>query len=206
MSLPEKYDRLSERWSERYGDPEAYLRHRAELTLALGRPLEPGDTVLDLGCADAGFAEYLLPHGLRYRGIDASPGMVEEARRRLGDRIDVEVADFNAFEPEAPVAATTGFRVLYLLDDLGPFFRRISGYTTKKVVFDFSPRIVPLGAVRAEVTAAGFARLECRPFLVPQSRALPRPMQGLLRGLERVEPLGRLLVRFRFSLICAASK
>lgn len=207
MTLPEKYDSLAERWSERaYGDPEAYLRHRASLTLALGPPLDPGDTLLDLGCADAGVADYLLPHGLRYLGVDGSSGMVEEARRRFGDRVHVEVGDLNVYEPPAPVEATTCFRAIYYADDLGAFLRRVAGYTTKKLVFDFSPRRVPLATVRAQVAAAGFARLECRPFLVPQARALPRPVQGLLRGLERVEPLGRLLVHFRFSLICAASK
>jgi SAM-dependent methyltransferase len=207
VTLPEKYDRLSERWSERaYGDPEGYLRHRAELTLALGPPLVPGDTVLDLGCADAGVAEYLLPHGLRYLGVDGSPGMVEEARRRFGDRIEVEVGDLNTYEPPRPVAATTVFRAIYYADDLGDFLGRVAGYTTTKLVFDFSPRRVPLEEVREAVHAAGFARLECRPFLVPQARALPGPVQALLHGLERVGPLGRLLVRFRFSLICAASK
>jgi SAM-dependent methyltransferase len=207
MSLEDKYDRLSERWSERaYGDPAAYLRHRAELTLALGPPLEPGDTVLDLGCADAGVAEYLLPRGLRYRGVDGSPGMVEEARRRFGDRVDVEVGDLNAYEPPAPVEATTCFRAIYYADDLGAFLRRVSGYTTKKLVFDFSPKRVPPEDVRRGLRAAGFRDLECRPFLIPQSRALPAPALALLRALERAGPLGRLLVRFRFSLICAASK
>jgi SAM-dependent methyltransferase len=207
VSIEEKYDRLSERWSERaYGDPEGYLRHRAGLTLALGTPLTPGETVLDLGCADAGVAEYLLPHGLRYRGVDGSPGMVEEARRRFGDRVQVEVGDLNSYEPPEPVAATTVFRAIYYADDLEAFLRRVSGYTTKKLVFDFSPRRVPAEAVRKGARRAGFPHFECRPFLVPQSRALPPPVQGLLRGLERVGPLGRLLVRFRFSLICAAWK
>jgi SAM-dependent methyltransferase len=204
VTLPEKYDRLAERWSERaYGDPRAYLRHRAELTLALGPPLRPGDTVLDLGCADAGVAEYLLPHGVRYRGVDGSPGMVEEARRLFGERIDVEVGDLNGYEPPEPVAVTTCFRAIYYADDLGAFFARVAGYTSGKLVFDFSPRRVPLETVRAQLSAAGFGRLECRPFLVPQ-RHVPWPLGALLRGLERVGPLARVLVRFRFSLICAA--
>lgn len=204
MTLPEKYDRLAERWSERaYGDPDAYLRHRAELTLALGPPLRTGDTVLDLGCADAGVAEYLLPHGARYRGVDGSPGMVEEARRLFGGRIEVEVGDLNGYEPPEPVAVTTCFRAIYYADDLGEFFARVAGYTSGKLVFDFSPRRVPLETVREQLRAAGFGRLECCPFLIPQ-RHVPRPVGALLRGLERVGPLARLLVRFRFSLICAA--
>jgi SAM-dependent methyltransferase len=205
VSLPEKYDALAARWSERaYGDPGGYLRHRAALTLALGPPLREGDTVLDLGCADAGVAEYLLPHGLRYRGIDGSPGMIAEARRRFGDRIETEVADLNEYEPPGPVEATTCFRAIYYADDLVAFFARVAGYTSTKLVFDFSPRRVPEAEVRAALAAAGLGCLECRPFLVPQSRSLPRPVAALLRLLERSGPLGRLLVRFRFSLICAA--
>jgi SAM-dependent methyltransferase len=205
MSLPEKYDRLAERWSEHaYGDPQGYLRHRAELTLALGPPVAAGDTVLDLGCADAGVAEYLVPHGLRYRGVDFSPAMVESARLRFGGQIDVQVGDLESYEPPEAVVVTTCFRAIYYATDQAAFFRRVAGYTTGKFVFDFSPRRIPLERVRADLRAAGFDRLECRPFLVPQSRALPGRLAALLRLLERSGAPGRLLVRFRFSLICAA--
>ena len=68
-----------------YADPHAYLAHRAELILALGPRLEPGDTLLDLACGDGGLAEYLP--GLVYRGVDSSPEQVESARRR-GREVD----------------------------------------------------------------------------------------------------------------------
>ena len=62
----------------------AYLAHRAELVATLGVALAPGDEVLDLACGDGGLGEHLLARGLRYRGVDAEPAMVEAARRRLG--------------------------------------------------------------------------------------------------------------------------
>ena len=42
-----------------YADAARYLRHRAELVVALGPPLEPGDDVLDLACGDGGLADFL---------------------------------------------------------------------------------------------------------------------------------------------------
>ena len=57
----EKYDPQAERWTEdAYADPSGYLAHRAELIMSLGPQLQPGDTVLDLACGDAGLAEPLL--------------------------------------------------------------------------------------------------------------------------------------------------
>ena len=60
--------------------------HRAELIATLGPALGPGDEVLDLACGDGGLGEDLLARGLRYRGVDSTPEMVEAARARLGGR------------------------------------------------------------------------------------------------------------------------
>jgi ubiquinone/menaquinone biosynthesis C-methylase UbiE len=207
MSLAEKYDRLAAGWSDTaYGDPGAYLRHRAELTVRLGPPLRAGDTVLDLGAADAGVAEYLVDLGLRYTGVDLAPKMADAAHARLGDRVRFAVGDLNEYEPPAPVTATTCFRAIYYADDRAAFFRRVAGYTERKFVFDFSPRRVPLAEVERDLRLAGFDRLVVHPFFVPQSVRLPRPAIALLRGLERAGPLARLLLRHRFSVVCAASR
>jgi trans-aconitate 2-methyltransferase len=63
-------------------------------------PLIGDETVLDAGCGSGRVTEQLaerLPLG-RVVALDASPSMVEEARRRLarfGDRIEYVVADLN---------------------------------------------------------------------------------------------------------------
>jgi SAM-dependent methyltransferase len=190
-------------WSERaYADPDAYLAHRAELILALGPPLEPGDTVLDLACGDGGLADF-LPDGIQYRGADASEAMIAEGRARGWN---VELGDLNDYEPAAPVAATTCFRAIYYTRDRQAFFRRVAGYTTKKLVFDLNPRQYRLADVRADLEAAGWTRLELRPFFVPQTRSLPGPAAAVFRGLERSGPLARLLLRFRFTYLCAAAR
>jgi len=174
----EKYAGSAEGWSEeQYADARAYLTHRAALIRSLGPALQDGDSVLDLACGDGGLADFLT--GLRYVGVDASEEMVAAgtARRRT-----LVHADLNDYEPPAPV------------------FARIRSYTERKLVFDLNPRQYRLEDMRAELHAAGFTRLDTRPFFVPQTRSVP-----LLTHLERSGPLARLLLRYRFTLLCAAS-
>jgi SAM-dependent methyltransferase len=198
----EKYDPQAERWTETaYADADAYLAHRAELVVSLGPRLAPGDVVLDLACGDGGLGGHLLGLGVDYRGVDASEPMVEAARRRLGDRVDV--GDLNTYEPAAPVAATTVFRAIYYADDREAFFRRVAGFTTTKLVFDLNPRQFPLETVRAELRRAGWDGLALRPFLFPQRHSPPRVLRPLLVAAERT-PLARLALRWRFTYLVAA--
>jgi SAM-dependent methyltransferase len=198
-----KYDPQAERWSERaYADAETYLAHRAELVVSLGPPLEPGDTVLDLACGDGGLADF-LPAGIAYRGVDASEAMVEEGRRRGRE---LELGDLNDYVPPAPVAATTCFRAIYYTRDRRAFFGHVATYTTRKLVFDLNPRQYRVVDVGADLEAAGWSSLELRPFFSPQTRSLPRGAAAALRGLERSGPLARLLLRVRFTYLCAAAR
>jgi SAM-dependent methyltransferase len=199
-----KYEPAAARWSdEAYADPVSYLGHRADLVVSLGPRLEPGDRVLDLACGDGGFAEFLLGRGLDYLGVDASEAMVEAARRRLGDRARVELADLNEYVPPAPVAATTCFRAIYYAEDRAAFFRHAATYTERKLVFDLNPRQYRVDEVRADLRAAGFDRLALRPFFAPQRFAPPAPLRALLHAAELTGPLARLALRYRFSYLCA---
>jgi SAM-dependent methyltransferase len=196
-----KYADAAERWSEeQYADSEAYLRHRAELIVSLGPRLEPGDRILDLACGDAGLADFLRPFD--YLGVDASEPMVRAAQAR-GAR--VELSDLNDYEPPEPVAATTCFRAIYYARDRRELFRRIAGYTEKKLVFDLNPRQYSVAEVREDLHAAGLDRLALHPFFVPQTRALPAPAAAALRAAELSGPIARIALRFRFTYLCAAS-
>jgi len=202
MSTWEKYAPDAERWSETsYADARAYLARRAELVRTLGVALAPGDTVLDLACGDGGLGDFLPEQ--RYLGVDASPEMAGAARRRGRE---VTCADLNEYEPPRPVQATLIFRAIYYARDRRALFERISGYTEKKLVFDLNPRQYRLRDVRDDLFAAGFDSLVARPFFVPQTRALPAPFLAMLRGLERCGPLARLALRFRFTVLCAATR
>ncbi len=195
-----KYGRQAERWTEdAYADAESYLAHRAELIVSLGPALEPGETILDLACGDGGLAAHLS--GFRYLGVDASPEMVGAAQQ---SGRAVVLADLNDYEPEKPVAATTCFRAIYYARDRAAFFRRVAGYTERKLVFDLNPRQYRVEDVRDDLREAGFDELVLRPFFAPQRVSLPRPAAAALRVLERSGPIARLLLAVRFSYLCAA--
>ena len=197
-----KYAPQAEGWTEdAYADAKSYLAHRAELVLSLGPQLARGDAVLDLACGDGGFADYL--GGLEYAGVDASPEMVAAARRRGRN---VVLGDLNDYVPPTTVAATTCFRAIYYARDRAAFFRRVAGYTERKLVFDLNPRRYRADEVANDLRAAGFDRLELRPFFAPQRVSLPRRVAGSLHALERTGPVARLLLAVRFSYLCAASR
>lgn len=206
-SADDQYARQAEAWTERaYADVAAYLSHRADLVVGLGPPLGAGDEVLDLACGDAGLGELLLARGLRYRGVDSTPEMVAEGRRRLSTGAVVESGDLNEYVPPIPVAATTVFRAIYYVHDRRTFFRHAAGFTEKKLVFDLNPRQYHLDDVLADLRDAGLGRIAIRPFFVPQTVALPRPAVAVAKALERTGPLARLFLRVRFTYIVAASR
>ncbi len=200
----DQYARNAKGWSDRqYADPQAYLEHRAQLIVELGPPLVKDDEVLDLACGDGGLGEALLRRGLRYRGIDLEPAMVEAAARRLGDRATVELGDLNTFASPSPVAAITVFRAIYYAVDRPAFFARVREQMQGKLVFDLNPRQYRVPDVVEELRAAGFEHIVMRPFFVPQTIRVPRPLAGLLGAAERI-PLARVVLRVRFTYLVAA--
>jgi len=202
MTSWQKYAGTATDWSdEQYADARTYLARRAELVRTLGPPLVPGDVVLDLACGDGGLGDFLPEQ--RYVGVDASEEMVAAGHKRGRELVH---ADLNDYAPPQPVQATTIFRAIYYARDRRALLERIGGYTETKVVFDLNPRQYRLADIRADLRAAGFDRLDIRPFFVPQTRALPGPVALGLRGLERVGPVANLLLRFRFTLLCTASR
>jgi SAM-dependent methyltransferase len=202
-----QYARQADAWTDRaYADARTYLAHRADLVVELGPELAPGEEVLDLACGDGGLGDFLLARGLRYRGLDSTPEMVEAATSRLDDHAAIALGDLNAYVPPTPVAATTVFRAIYYARDRRAFFRHVEVFTEKKLVFDLNPRQYALEDVLADLRAAGFARIALRPFFMPQRVVLPRRAAALAQALERSGPLARLALRFRFTYLVAASR
>jgi hypothetical protein len=205
--LRDQYARQAEDWTgSAYADVGAYLEHRAELIASLGPPLEAGDEVLDLACGDGGLGEALLAHGLRYRGADSTPEMVDAARRRLDGRAEVDLGDLNEYVPPRPVAATTVFRAIYYARDRRALFEHVLAYTERKLVFDLNPRQYRLDQVVDDLHAAGFGSVVTRPFFVPQTVSLPGPVLAAAKALERSGPLARIALRARFTYLVAASR
>jgi ubiquinone/menaquinone biosynthesis C-methylase UbiE len=68
----------------------AYYERPATLSLL---PEVKGKRVLDAACGPGIYAEWLLSRGAEVVAIDASPKMIELARRRLGKTADIRQAD-----------------------------------------------------------------------------------------------------------------
>jgi trans-aconitate 2-methyltransferase len=95
-------------------------------------PLRGDERVLDAGCGSGRVTEQLiarLPRG-RVVALDASPAMVEEARRRLarfGDRVEYVVADLAAPLPVAgQVDAVISTATLHWIADHDAVFRSLA--------------------------------------------------------------------------------
>jgi len=83
----ESFDRMAERYMSLYQENSAVgmgFRLRKQRVLELFD--QSGGTVLDVGCGPGVFAEDLLGRGCTYWGIDHSAKMMEECRRRFGER------------------------------------------------------------------------------------------------------------------------
>lgn len=92
-----------------YSDPFVYDIVHADATeeqvtalrrLAAGWDLTPADGVwLEPACGSGRLLDALAAHGYSVAGFDREPAMVDYARRRLGARGRVELADLVAFVP-----------------------------------------------------------------------------------------------------------
>ncbi|HWE80307.1 MAG TPA: class I SAM-dependent methyltransferase [Gaiellaceae bacterium] len=205
MSSEEKYDRLAAGFSDReYADAVQYSARRAKMIVELGPPAEPGQTLLDLGCGDGIMAAPLLARGLVYSGVDSSEQMVAEASRRHPE-LHFETSRSETYEPPAPVDVTICLRAFYYPEDRLAFFRRVHSYTRVKFVFDFRDVVHPRETILRDLHAAGFHRIELRPFFTPQSRRIPGPALPLVDVLERSGPLATKLSHRMGRMFCSAS-
>jgi SAM-dependent methyltransferase len=60
-------------------------------------PLPPGATILDVGCGTGRHARELTRRGFRVTGVDVSPGMLAEARRKAAeDGLEIEFLQADA--------------------------------------------------------------------------------------------------------------
>ena len=205
MSTREKYAALAEGFAEHeYADPGLYSSRRAEVIAGLGPAVEPGDTVLDLCCADGIMAAPLTERGLVYSGVDVTEEMLVAAARR-NPGLEFTTGRMESFEPSRPVDVTICLRSFYLAEDRVAFFRRVRGYTRKKFVFDFRPVAFPVDEVVGQLRAAGFSRIELRPFFLPQRKPVPDVVLPLLSALERTGPVARGLTRRFGCMFCSAT-
>lgn len=89
--LIETYNLIARAYGKRYGNELDYKPFDRDLLRRFARSV-PVPTVCDLGCGSGHIGAHLQSLGLQVIGIDLSPGMVEEARRRY-PQVHYEVGD-----------------------------------------------------------------------------------------------------------------
>jgi trans-aconitate 2-methyltransferase len=93
-------------------------------------PLEGDETVIDAGCGSGRVTEALLarvPRG-RVIGVDASASMVEAARERLGDRVELHVADLASFDLGIQADAILSTATFHWIADRDALFERLRAH------------------------------------------------------------------------------
>jgi trans-aconitate 2-methyltransferase len=93
-------------------------------------PLEGSETVIDAGCGSGRVTEALLarvPRG-RVIGVDASASMVEAARERLGDAVELQVADLATFDLGLRADAILSTATFHWIADHDALFCRLRAH------------------------------------------------------------------------------
>jgi SAM-dependent methyltransferase len=105
MSTP-----VGDAWNPRlYDDRHAFVwKHGASLVELLAP--KAGERILDLGCGTGHLAAQIADAGAEVVGIDASPAMIDEARRNFAgrSRLRFEVADARSFAGAVELAGEIG--------------------------------------------------------------------------------------------------
>jgi len=133
----------------------------------------PGADVLDVGCGTGSLAVLLAEHGHQVTGVDLSPGMIAQARRKLADhqvqvllgdaadppignrRFDVVLARHLVWALPNPLAALRRWIGL-LLVDVGPTPVNITGRRVRRIE-DAALGVLPVAFDRVSRVRGGHA-------------------------------------------------
>lgn len=117
------YDRLAAVWSATTDDgPFNGLLERPAVRDLVPRPLQDM-TILDAGCGSGAQSEWLLNEGADVIGIDLSPRMIEESRRRClggGRFLVADLAEPLPLEPRSLDGVVSSLVLHYVKDLSGP--------------------------------------------------------------------------------------
>jgi SAM-dependent methyltransferase len=103
------------------------MRMRRALWRRYAQVFRPGEALLDFGCGTGTDAIYLAKLGIRVTGIDASPGMIAQLRRKAdAERLAIEarvglLADLREFADGSFAGITSAFAALNTVPDLSAF-------------------------------------------------------------------------------------
>ena len=205
------------------------LNHYLDKRLGVVREILPGGRVLDVGCGTGALAAHVASDGYNVVGVDASPGMLRQARQRglagvyaafatalpFPDgafSLAYTVATLHHLETPERVAATIaemarvvrsgGHVLLWDHNPLNPYWPIIMSRVPQD---SGDERLVSLGEILADVQVAGLHVVAARRLgLVPDFT--PAPLMPLVRGLERTVETTPLLNRLAAHNVVIARK
>jgi ubiquinone/menaquinone biosynthesis C-methylase UbiE len=89
-SSREFFNRLAPRYEQHYYGTHGRLQYQRVIEVVQAWKFA---SVLDVGCGTGGLLASLKRPRLKLAGVDLSPGMIAEAKKRLGKTADLRVAD-----------------------------------------------------------------------------------------------------------------
>ena len=130
------FDTVAARFDERFGEWRSVAAQRRAVRRRLLAAFPPGASVLELGGGTGEDAAFLADHGRRVLLTDASPRMIDVARRKLAGRAAAEVRAAEAMEALAADREAAGapkfdgafsnFAALNCMADLRPAARGLA--------------------------------------------------------------------------------
>jgi trans-aconitate 2-methyltransferase len=151
-------------------------------------PLDGSETVIDAGCGSGRVTEALLarvPRG-RVIGVDVSSSMIEAARERLGDRVELHVADLSAFDLGVRADAILSTATFHWIADHDALFERLRAHLRPGGLLvaqcGGSGNIATVHAAARETMANGLYAPHFDGWQGPWNFATPEDTERRLRG------------------------
>jgi SAM-dependent methyltransferase len=198
-----KFTTLARDWSAReYNNPAAFMERRAALVQNWGATLSPGDRILELGCGDGALSCFLAGQGFDVTGVDISPGMIDEARRRAtaaGVPAKFEVGDADTLKVTEHYEGIVSFMGAFFTYSQKPgvFLQAAMPFVRKKVILDWNFRSPGSFIDGAQVMrAAGLTNIEWRPWFISHQTTTPSD-SGLRSWIEERPNLSLLLLTLK---------
>lgn len=152
-----------------------------------------GKMVLDAGCGSGSLTKWLLDHGASVIGVDASPHMLEQARKTLKDEAVLRLHDLRKpldFIEDDSMDIVASSLVLHYLPEVEPVFcefhriLRPGGYLVFSIGHPFTEFVERPSDnyYRVEVTSFDWTGFTDEPVTVPGYR---RPLEGYTEALAR---------------------
>lgn len=204
--IAKKYDQFAPHYSERYADPTSVARRTVDLVRGWGRSSEPGDSILELACADGFITTELAKNGFRVTALDIAPGMIKVATERLARarlEADLRTQDIETFRPTQDVDVVMGAmkEFFFYVKDTREVIQRLADHTRKKLLVDLNPRQTDLQKALDEVGEAGFDSVEWRGFFVPTRFRTGVIVDRLFRRAEVTPVLRSALLQWKFTVV-----